>query len=118
MDRVPQTPSWPPDIQQRRAGPRFNVISALSPLLGFVNGCVVAYVLNDHYHWWAGHAIEAGIHTLGWFVVVGFLAGVIAWVRVEKWRGVTALGLLLNGAALVLFWANSYSVWPGVWPEP
>jgi hypothetical protein len=51
-------------------------------------------------------------------VVVGFLAGVIAWVRVEKWRGVTALGLLLNGAALVLFWANSYSVWPGVWPEP
>src|SRR3954451_3288713 len=98
MEHPAKAPAWPPATPAARAAPRLNVVSVTAPVLGFVCGCGVFELLNDHFGWWAGRALEAGIHTLGWFVVLGFLCAVVAIVRAEKWWGVTAFGLLFNGA--------------------
>ncbi len=118
MHRDPNIELSPQTTLPTRSAPRFNVISVVAPILGFICGCAVSYVLNDQFGWWAGHALEAGIHTLGWFIVIGFLCAVIALVRVEKWWGVTAVGLVVNGIVLISFWVKQTSIWPGLWPEP
>lgn len=76
------------------------------------------YVRYAHFHEWAGTALENGIRTLGWFVCLGFLFAVLAIVRKEKWWGVTAFGLVVNGGLLIAFYLKNVSIWPGLWPEP
>lgn len=115
QDGIPEM--RPTDLPSRLA-PRFTMIAATAPIFGLVCGCAVFYVLYDHFGWWAGRALDAGIRTWGWFVAVGFIGALIGLMRREKWRGLTAIALLFNGIALVSFWLKNMSLWPGVWPEP
>lgn len=112
MDRGDSTRMWPQKMLPTRPAPRFNVTSVVAPFLGGFVGCVVFYVLYDHFGWWAGRAVDAAIRTLGWFVVLGFVCAVTASVRGEKWWGVSAVGLILNGAVLAAFVQKNYSLWP------
>ena len=118
MERGDSTRVWPQPALLTRPAPRFNVLSVVAPVLGVLVGCVVFYVLNNHFNWWAGRAVDAGIRTLGWFVILGFACAVIALVRRESWWGITAVALAVNGVVLLSFWVKQTSLWPGLWPEP
>lgn len=118
MDYPPIALTDPHDAPPSRPPPRLNVISMTVPILGVVTGLIVFFILYDQFNWWPGRAVDAGIHTLAWFIVVGFLASVVAAIRREKWWGMTAFGMIANGGLMVVYWVKSYSIWPGVWPEP
>jgi hypothetical protein len=118
MDRGADTNTYAQQALPPRPAPRLNVASVVAPISGVLVGCVVFYVLDNQFNWWAGQAVDAGIRTLAWFVAIGFVCAFVALARGEKWWGVTAFGLIMNGVLLVAFVQKNYSLWPGLWPEP
>jgi hypothetical protein len=74
----------------------WNSVSVGAPFVGFVCGVWAALTFGSHFHW------DCGFYVWLEFGVAGLLAGVIAHVRAERWRGLTVIGLLFN-AGLVLF---------------
>src|SRR5262249_19553138 len=77
---------------------RWNVISVCAPFVGLLFGVVAAGM--------APHMQQGVWGFRVWFVcaVLGFLAGLNAVARGERWWGVTVVGFLLNLAVLAVTW--------------
>src|SRR5690242_12163080 len=94
------------DTRNYRQSSRWNVISFLMPALGFLvallslsGGLFEARGVGSH------PMSEAAAALAVWFGFgpLGAVAAIIAWVRSERRRGITAAGLLLNGSLAVGF---------------
>lgn len=82
--------------------PRWNFASLAMPVVGFFFGVFAAVALSPTHF----PDERAGFGVWGGFCGLGLLAAGFAVVRGERWWGLTAVGLFLNGVlAPLLLWA-------------
>jgi hypothetical protein len=81
--------------------PVFGMLSILFPLLGVLCGVIQARFATGNGEGWA--EVSAFVHTFVVSILLGFITVVFSFLRLEKYRFLPVIGLILDVAPVVWF---------------
>src|ERR1700722_3905058 len=85
-----------------RRPPRWNIVSVCTPFVGFLCGFGFVLAANPR-SGQAGHVLHVLLLSWVMFCVFGLIAAGVALFRKERLWGLTALAIVLNSLAFLLF---------------